>query len=417
MLCKKCKTAVADDAKRCSYCGTRLNRGRRLKMMMKTMAAGAVIAACGVLIFLNQSGIWVPGANTEPDDLPAASGSIVLGSPAPSANASLPTASNVVSDMQAMLEAAYKGAMLYTAMYDADMPFVSQNGYLYNAKADVNAYVTVKTLVDAGMMEKRYENEKVLLLYLRPIDMKGFAEVQTGDGTALTVFAACETKDGIAILGGGTANGTLYRESMGVLLAQYAVSEAEIERPRASDATYKAVLSAIREEAPSRTGYDVRYMASDGQYAFAVVSERGAPETLAFHIVEKTERGWQLRPPGVGVHTHYAAAANLTAPNMNIQLLPDYAPADVHLLSQDLLVSITADLLADDIIAVADMPASFMSGNGNWVYMVLKSGRCVVGGYNSDTGWDMEFVQDWLEAEDYMREKRAESSAYIIWQE
>jgi len=421
MLCKKCKTAVADSEKRCGYCGVRLNRGRRIKLATSIMMTCAVISVCGVFIYLNGAGLWQPEAEAE---LPQAEASMP---PEETANPLvLPTESAApvnspttdlrkdMDEVWQMLDDVYKSTMLYTALNDTESPFVSQNGYLYNARAGVNAYVTTRKLIEAEMLDKAYEDEKILLLYLRPNDMRAFTEVQMGSSEALSVFVAYETRDGIAILGAGTARGVLYRESMGTLLEQYAVTGGEIVRPGADDPIYQEILAVIREEISVA---DVRYMAMNGQHAFVVASAADAPETLSFHIVEMTEDGWKVRPFDTRAYTHYEVNVNRTAANMNINLLPGYKPKDVRLLTAEPLTAIVDGMLTVNAMTAQDGPVVFASGNEEWLYVVLQSGRRFLGYYDSGAGWEMTLVQDWAEAEAYMHGMRKMPPLYIIWQE
>ena len=388
----------------------------------------AVISICGAYMALDHMGLLPFG--TEPDsevataspgvppvstgDVALATEALVNESPTPSVSADL---RKEMEEVWPMLDAAYKSAMLYTALRDADVPFVAQNGYLYDA--GVNEYVTTQTLINADMFDKRYEGEKILLLYLRPVDAKGVEELQMGSGTALALFAAYETKDGIAVLGGGMVQGVLYRESMQALLKQYEVVGGEIERPSVGEQPYAAILAAIREEAPFALGYDVRYMASDGQFAYVAVSKKGASQELFFYILENVqdEGGWQVRPLDAGVHTHHKKAVNQTVPNLNIQLLPAYAPGDVALFQSESFAFITEHMLEEGLIGESDMPVTFVSGNDEMVYMVLRSGVKFFGKDNGAAGWEIFPMDGWLEAEEHMRGLHEAPPLYIIRQE
>jgi len=438
MLCKKCKTAVSEGEQRCPLCGARLRRGRRLKQVAGITAACVIGLSCCTLMYLDSVGLAPWNAEeahdaheAEPGDVPTPSAPPVDDTeptPTPSATADLQKA---MEDVWAMLESAYGGAALYMAAHETESAFVSQNGYLYQAAA--GEYVTAKRLIDANVLDARHAGDKIMLLYLRPVDAAVFAEVSLGESDAFALFAAYETQDGVALFGEGNAQGVLYRESMNMLLARYASAHGTVRRLSAEEETYTAlrglVEAAVNAQATgddagadsneNETGIDIRYMAADERFACIVASGKASSERLQAYIAEFSEEsGWALLPLAYEEGGFLAAAVNRIVPEMPATLLPDYEPDRVPLLPAAYYAFITDFMLSQGTVTEADMPVDFVSGNDEAVYMVFRSGLCFFGRYSmAAEGWPMFPVQNWMGAELLMRSAGKSPATYILRQE
>jgi len=420
MLCKKCKTAVAETERRCPYCGAKPNRGRKAKQTVGLAVACLVLGMCGTYMYMDSAGLLSADAEDMALALPvesfaptppAASEALLVATPAP-----ISDLQKDISEVWLMLEAAYKGAMLYTEAFAEERPYISRNGYAYDMRAE--AFLTAQDLIDAALLDEAFAGERILLLYIRPADTADFTEISLGGSTALSLFAAYETKDGVALVGTGSARGVMFRESMHELFARYAVSETVIKRPTADTAEYKDILAAIADEEETGAAYDVRFMAADEEFAFVVVSRPDAAHQLLPFALEWGEAGWQVLPCHFSPDRHVAEEVNHIVPRMNLRLLPEF------LMDGDIRLNPSADyefiadyMLEAGTITQADMPVAFASGNDEMLYMVLASGRAFLGRYNGETGWEMLPVQNWMEAEMQMRGVSKTPPLYIIRQE
>ena len=439
MLCKKCKTAVPEQERRCPYCGTRQRRGRRLKQAVSAVCACALALACCTLIYLDRVGLapWdadgiqaaaPPNATEEPAQTPPPADDADP-TPVPTATADLQKA---MEDVWAMLEDAYRGAMLYMAANATDNAFVSQNGYLYNASA--RAYVTAQTLLETKMLDSRYAGDKILFLYLRPADTEPFPEVSFGKSLAPALFAAYETQDGVALFGAGNARGVLYRESMNGIFEVYASSHGAVRRCSAADEVYGILRALVAAElladapdapdiaddtdAPVKTGVDIRYLAADEKYACVVASAASSSDRLRTFIAENTAEGWLLLPAATEGARVLAEAVNRAVPGFSVALLPDYEPAKAVLYPAESFAFITDFMLTEGSITADDMPVDFVSGNGEMMYMELTSGLRFFGRYSAEEQvWKMFSVQNWMEAELLIRGGSQNAAVCILRQE
>ena len=419
MLCKKCNTAVEENAARCAYCGARQNRGQKPRRIAAMAAAGLLALSCGAYMYLDSAGLVPTGAEdaTPPPAATEAPAQTAKPTTAPRPTATPAATSDLhmdIADVWLMLADAYNATMLYTKSFSALTPYATRGGYLYDLKA--NAFVTAQTLQQADMTDSQYAGAKVLLLYLRPVDLLPYGELSPGESAALTLFTAYETKDGIALLGANGARGIIYREHLLDVFARYAPRDGEITRPSSADADYEAIITAITlSSPPGGEGCIVRYMAADEANAVAVVSLPSAPTATTAYVLERTSEGFQALTLGSSPHT--AVAINIAAPALNQALLPAWLlqppPA---LQGPEAFAFITEYMLETETIAESDMPVTYVSGTESALYMELQSGLRFLGTYSAK-GWEMLPVQGWREAEAILASLGGDPPLYIIRQE
>jgi len=430
MLCKRCKTAVSETELRCRYCGARVRSRRRSRRMAGGALTCFVALACGAYIYMSSTGL-LPFGDKEPGDAagthetapsesPPPYETELPATPAPSATADLHKS---LDEVWPMLENAYDAVCRYMDTFAPGTPYVTQNGYLFDWDAD--AYVTARDLAGAALLDEEYAGEKILLLYFRPSDAADFTEAALGHGSALTVFAAYETKDGIAVLGAGNVRGVIYRENMNALLAKYASAHGLTQRLASDSEAFRGILEAINAAEPvlapdgvniAAQGYDVRHLVADERYGFAVVSAKPTSNVLQGYFAALSEdEEWQVVP-----YEESAAlviAVNNAAPDVNLRILPAYDIAAAELRAPDTFFFILDYLLEYERITENDMPVTFISGNDEMLYMELQSGLNFFGKCNSANEWELVQVQSWIEAEALMRTLSKTPPLYIIRQE
>ncbi len=329
-----------------------------------------------------------------------------------------------LTDVFEMLEEVYSGAYGY---YNALPSLVSKKGFLYNMETE--RFVGIDDLVSKGFVDSKYKGENILILSISPSSLKEYEETSFFEISAgLAVFAAYETKDGIAILSHGQ-KGVLYREHFNSLIEKYVFDHGEIRRPSASASEYASIITPIISyELLSEPVY-ARYVAADDKYAVVVLSTQSEPNKLCGYILENLESGYSVVYNNFETTSHFKQDINSRLPDLNLDLLPHYnifyENDAINDSFPDLLNKLYA-MQSDEALPYAGVDTNiiipeydkliFSSGNDKYAYFVFESGTIILAA--KEENWRFMRIKSWEEAETMLVQMEPENPpTYIILQE
>ena len=328
MLCKKCKTSVLDGETMCSYCQTKVSNVKRNKIITVTVLS--VLAVASIAYMYAQ-----PNRNLHNEEILATEFQEVKDA----AETNLPegrTAEVVaennteteaqpeaqVDDVWRLLETVMEKVSDYYERYTRQAHFVTRRGYLYDVSmAD---YITMADLIDVGLIDPKYQDERVLIMYLRPSDIENIVDVKFDSENPLELYCAYETEQGFALSSREGSLGFISRSYLNRLLALYEYEYGEVVRPSYTEKEYGNVLDAIRSYEFNFVGHDVRYMAVDEKYAVAAVSPKNKPAEISQYVLEKSNEIWTIRIANFESFQNFEQEINQNVVDLNFALLPSW---------------------------------------------------------------------------------------------
>lgn len=400
MLCAKCSTGVFEKDKVCAACGAKINRFKLLKSAARVIVLMLFVAGCAAYLMRarlfpgNMTMIPAIVAATTPPAVTEAP--IEPDKPTPTV---LPTSDlkKDIEDVWKMLGDIRNAAGTYIANH-LDFSFTSKGGYLYDSMS--MSYITIDALNRRGLIESKYRAENVMILYVKPDDLAGFAELGFGRGDELEVCTAYETIEGIALMTSHNY-GILYRENFSPLLEKYNPDHGKVSRPQIASTEYAEVISAIQEYNFDEKAYDVRYLAIDSKYAYVVYSINDEPNTLRNCVLEWSG-GWNVTINDAASGEAPYADINRTLPDFNESLMP-LCNADLLMLAPtEYFLGPIDGLLARQTFARAELPVAFICGTYEAVYFELSSGGKYIAVLRDGT-WEGLRVSQFIEAEDILK--------------
>ena len=437
MLCQKCHTATNAGDVACNTCGVRLKKpGRTRVKVMRVAIVMLILVAFGAYFVLQHFDI----IDFDPFESLFGSGTTIAAEEPPPAvstdsedaifanignNEAEPTVRRRNDEEhQAMLATYLTAVTAFINMHGHANILLSRAGFLYNATT--SEFVSTSHLINLGFLDEIFENEDVLVLYLRPRDLAHFDETElpplsSANSDDLTVFLAYQTPIGLGLysIHGSTV---IFRESLNEVLTYYSPDNGEIFRPTMADAIYHLVLEMIVESRPAleQEQIFIRHLAADDAHGFVAFSTSVDTNTIA-NIIFSIDLGLNLDEEYYTVLNIITAAAfevtrmptmviNSVVPNFNFDLLPlyDITPAGINFMDTD-------DPMFAALLAVLGDNSILVSVSYPFAYVVTADGQALLGVYND--GWVVEGVATWRAAEEIIAEHDGPRPFYILWQQ
>jgi len=456
MLCEKCHTAIdAHDASTaneaaCSNCGTiAKKRNRKRSKAVRVVIVVFILAVFGAYFALQHLDfidfdpmdmLFGGGTAAAPEEVPPASA-------VDSEDANLVGANNYETttavvrrsdeEHQAMLATHLTAVEAYINLHVHTNALLTLTGFLYNATA--SEFVSTSRLIDLGFLNDSFDDEDVLVLYLRPMDLAGFNEVELAPLTpavseVLTVFLAYQTPLGFGL---HSNHGTtmIFRENLNEVLTSYSPDNGEILRLTMASPVYQLVLEMITTLHPNVDGGNdvneqifIRHLAIDETHGFVAFSTSANTNAIANIIFAIDFVGGYNEDYD---ESHYmvlniitTAAFEVTrmpnvvingiAPSFNFELMPlyDIAPPSINFMDVD------EPMFVDLLATLEDMGVSstlLVSASYPFAYIVTATGQALLGIYSD--GWQVEGVASWRTAEEVIAEHGGPQPFYILWQQ
>ncbi len=433
MICKNCKTAIAEDAKKCINCGHDVSKSESKKLAIVLSVTVIVVAVAAffatdadkyVVSFFNEQPTSLAN-NTKPTEINetekptgAPVNEEVISSNAslevPSAN---PNFEMPIDDVWSMVTNVAEAAQYFYDTYSPTIVFVTQNGYLFNVPAD--SYVKTIDFLELTEMEEKYGDEDVLILYLKTEDLMQFDELDKEhiSKDAFSLFAAYETHDGFAIASSSGKCGILTREKLSKLLKSYDVRHGDIVKLGKSNEKSEKIEKAIVDYLKLSSGVDVRFLSANDKYAFAVVSPKGSPDQIRQFVVVNNSGKWSVELSDFEELQNYKEIITESFADFTIALLPPYSMYYHNKYIQKDFTNIIEILKNTDVISEADGEVSFVSGNVDFAYLEFESGKKLLGNYlRAENTWDMNLVETYAEAEELMSSLSSDPPLFLIKQ-
>ena len=304
-----------------------------------------------------------------------------------------------------VLEAVENALADYQYNNSVEREFVSRNGYFYDYVK--NKFVTIKDLINAEVLDEKYANEDVMLLYLRPSDFRNYREVDFGIAPELRVFAGKQTLEGIELFCSGM-KGLVYRENFNEILSYYLMEETAVTKPEANDEDFRNALKTVSEfNGESESNYYVRYINCDGNHAIIAVSSKTSPTKIKGYVLERDGTSFNVIFDGFDD----IEKVNNAAADVNLELLPPTMLRAFNLYSAEKYANITDDLLAKEKVFESDLPVAFICGTDEFVYIEYSSDKKYLGELQKDRSWKLDPCQTRKSA----REKLKELSGNPPW--
>ncbi|MDR2649215.1 MAG: hypothetical protein LBB94_05795, partial [Clostridiales bacterium] len=195
MICKKCKTAVSENDRKCPNCRASLRMYSNHQFWLAALIIILLLIIFSIYIMYTQMRVNQPytpenqavQTNQPPEDAQPGSGANagnngITAQPIPVFSADPGKTS---AEIEKMVQNIAASAEKYRAAYSETNEFVSSNGYLYDFPAE--AYISVKDFTDVEGFDPAYADEGAMILYVKTGDMPN--EITFGmDSDKLAVF-------------------------------------------------------------------------------------------------------------------------------------------------------------------------------------------------------------------------------------
>ena len=388
MICKNCKTAVSDADKACAYCGKPVNAYKSLKRLSGILVMTLLTFFCGAYLYASVTGM-VDFSEREPDH--AHEPSLEEKAPAaPPVSTPQPTgapdveAEEIPPATWTALEDAYLAGKSYM-INNADTSFTSNLGYLYDH--DNKKYVTMSDLDSQELLDETLVFGDIWLLYINGQDLNSFDELNFSLPDKPNLFAACETSSGVAILSQNNY-GVMYRENFPALMENYAFEFPEVYYPTRGKLEYEEITSAVKAYEFDEKDYDVRYLATDGKYAYIIFSKGVDTNILYQYLLAYEDGAWQVVLPRVAQKDGYVSAICRVAMDMNYSVLPPFR-VDKHTMREPSYFDfVRLQLIDSGMLSEGEYETLYLSGTDECFYMETSTGLKLVG-LNMSGQWAM----------------------------
>jgi hypothetical protein len=271
-------------------------------------------------------------------------------------------------------------------------------------------------------MNPAYVDEQLLLLYMRPDDVKAFLPDSVElSGRELMLFTGYEVRDGFALARSEGRLGIIAREYFQALLDKYSDERGGIFRHENDSQAFAEIVAGVGRykgnPAATADTYDVRYLVSDGTYAFVVLSEKHSPAALEQFVLVREQGEWTVGFSGFETMFMYQKALNQRYPDFNIGMLPPY---NLYYSAKDIRSNITPlidAMRAQGVISEEEGRETFATGTDRFCYMEFENGKRLLAVYTGEeTGWMVHQVNNFLHAEWIMAEYDDNPPTFILKQ-
>ena len=437
MVCNTCKTAIEDTAEVCPYCKTKFGIGR-LAVMVVLILAMAVLAGA-TMLYLTNAADDVASNSHAAAELPHSSIDTIPTEESDSAQESIleeeqftqpeptPTPPSHSADTSRredevweMIESMAITANDYYDRAHTSRVIISKNGYLYNFPA--RNYYTPRSFSRIESMKPEYADEQVLLLYMRPDDIKLYLPDSVElSGHELELFCGYEVRDGFALARREGRLGIISREDFQTLLAKYSDERGGAFRHDNDSPAFAEIVAAVGRfkgiAATMPDTFDVRYLVSDSKYAIVVLSEKNSPEKLEKFVLVRDQGDWRVDFSGFENTFMYQKVLNNRYPDFNIGILPNY---NLYYSAKEIRSNITPLLDAmrtQGVIGEEDGRETFATGTDRFCYMEFESGKKLLAVYtDQETGWMVHTIPNFLRAEMIMAQYEKDPPTFILKQ-
>ncbi len=429
MICRKCKTAIAETEKTCASCGSSTS-SKPLAIMLCAVLLGG-LAFCYAALdssFLGQQSVQADPIISQPEttvkipknELSNKVESMSVLKPEAKIPKYEPNFGKKLDEVWEMVRNVANASKVYYDEYSKTKIFVTQNGYFYDVLAQSYVQTSdLSNLAEITHIDKKYENESVLLLFLKPSDLANFEqlELETTESDKLQLFAAYETREGYALATAEKDVGILTREKLYYVLEKYNNNNGEIIRLDKESWHTKEIENAISIYLRNEELLDVRYLAKNNKYAFAVVSQKGAPQQIKQFVVLDEDGKWTVALSDFETLKEYKEIITENFVDFPITMLPPYNMFyDAKLIKSD-FSEVIATMIEDGIIGEEGSAPSFITGTDKFAYIEFPEDKKFIGYFMQDIKlWNIVPVSNYVEAEKILVDKTKEPPLFIIKQ-
>ena len=459
MLCIKCNTATNADDTSCYNCGASVKRRNRTRsriigafvvlLVLGAFAAYFVLQHLNIInfdfidnLFGGNTAIISGAESGTTYQPPTISTGDAGGETADTTTSSAATPTQTrrtEEEYHAMLSTYLAAVEAYIRINGQDNALLARTGRLYNATtSDV---VTAELLMRLGFLDASFADENVHVLFLRPMDLIGFDEVELigltpREREQLTIFLAYQTPIGLGLYW-ARGNTMIFREHLNEVLTYYSSANGDVWRPTMADPIYHIVTDMIAAFHPDEQ-IVVRHMAVDDVHGFVAYSTLSDANTIANIIFridvhedededESENIGNQTEAITVLIRRPFEAtrmplvAINEVVPNFNFDLLPlyDITPTAIQFLDEDdpAFAALTGTLDA------MGHSTHFISASYPFAYIITAGGQALIGQYHHldadvpASGWSIEQITNWRTAEEIISAFEGRQPFYILWQQ
>lgn len=313
MLCKKCKTSLADETKKCSYCGVKVSNQKTRAIVSASvlallMASGFFYTHYSRIAYQQQftddqedQEITLPSTDTTEIE------EVILEIIEPDRDET--------AELVTLLSNALQKAMEYRENIRGRTAFITKNGYLYDLLRE--EYVKVHNFVESGIMDEQYINRHMLILYLKVSDVANFTGKAVPTDDYLQIYIAYEVEEGFLLVYEQESFVIVSRAEFYNLLALYRYNHGEISSIE-HEAITNVVMSQVDYEFYEE--YNVVHLLHDSRYAVVYVYRHNYP--LSIFVLEKQDYEWSIILYNVEQFENSIIAVNEHIPNLNINLMP-----------------------------------------------------------------------------------------------
>ena len=319
---------------------------------------------------------------------------------------------------EAETAAAYVAAAAagYYASARGHTEFVSRNGYLFNVPR--LAFVLPEDLPDIENPDNDHKDANALILFVSAKDAKGLGIAEDESPTDYTILAAAETDGGYALSDPTGSTAIVSEGELAGLLSAYESGGGQITRVKTKDGAFQKILKALAESQNASETYDVRSMAGDGKYVYAVVSPAGHYTAVKEFILAYENGEYKVILDKIERQRHKFAYISRQIPDFNLSMAPRYNLYGELKKMRTNFNPLIEELANAGIALPEDGALLFVSGNDDFVFLHYESGLRLLGKNNGINEWEFFPVVMYDEACARMRDlsKTGNPPYYLIKQ-
>ena len=284
--------------------------------------------------------------------------------------------------------------------------YISSYGYLYDTKQKVN--------LEKEDVEENDESSDVAIHLFKPMDVHEYLSEEPED-EKLCVYTAVDTNEGI-LLTSKNGSGIITKDQYRDLILKYSPdNNGEPINPKIGSSEYSEITKAITK-ATGFSDYEIRHLACNDKYAVFVIGYPPKPDFIKECAMEKQNGTWKITYMGIEAKKNAIAEINEKYPDFDMALYPVYSIYD-YITQYGLTTEApnTEKMLKEKgLLTDADLPAAYVCGTGNFIYIEGAAGTKILGYKNASKQLEGFKVNNTFEAIAIMREKEENPPVFII---
>ena len=316
----------------------------------------------------------------------------------------------LTDELKSKINTIYTKADEFYTNYNKSLRLVSQYGFLYSIKNNINI-ISRDVLGSDNIGLSTKELDETDIIFIKPSDVGEVLE-QDIKGNDLGVFVVINTKDGYYMVSEYLEPTLLTPKQYASLILKYNIDKGSLKNPKRNEQENTDIL-----EAAMMIDYDIKHLACNEKYAVVLGNQISNPANIKEVVLAKIDNKWQVINDKLVDIADPAIYINNIYPDLETGIFPIYNIADFDQIDVESMTNgVNQSVIDTGIFTDADLSKGLYSAAcGKFAYIEALATNKKLLGYIDDKG-KLEFneVADINSAISYMLSLEENPPVFIL---